>query len=64
MSETNIGTWHGTTILSVRKAGRVVNPSFLAFDPQQRYLYAVNEAEGPVLPAGGDGLLRSDLDVL
>ena len=37
----------------VSKTSGVVNPSFLAFDPQQRFLYAVNEVEGHAgQPAG------------
>ena len=37
----------------VSKTSGVVNPSFLAFDPQQRFLYAANEVEGHAgQPAG------------
>ena len=51
MSETNIGTWHGTTILSVRKAGRVV----IAGDGQVTFGQTVIKANARKVRTLGDG---------
>ena len=51
MNETNIGTWHGTTILSVRKAGRVV----IAGDGQVTFGQTVIKADARKVRALGDG---------
>ena len=51
MSETNTGTWHGTTILAVRKSGRVV----IAGDGQVSFGQTVIKANARKVRPLGDG---------
>ena len=51
MSENNMETWHGTTILSVRKAGRVV----IAGDGQVTFGQTVIKANARKVRPLGDG---------
>ena len=51
MSETNTGVWHGTTILAVRKSGRVV----IAGDGQVTYGQTVIKANARKVRPLGDG---------